>query len=336
MSEKKGTGISMTTRRFRHRCFAAAALAAFCGASFAWAGTQPRNKIARVVTLNQAGLPNTMPDRLEETMVRLDRAASFHPDIVCLPEGFAGRVVETLPGPITRRLAEWARQHSSYLIFGIRTRSGSRTYNTAVLLDRKGEVAGQYHKIHPTEGELRGGISPGEPDPPVFETDFGTIGIQICFDVNWWNTWKKLKRKGAKIVFFAAAYPADHQLRMLALMNEFYIVSSSRDRHSRIYDITGRVLAKTGAYQQWAGAALPVEKRLFEIDFHTGKVREIQKKYGGRVEVVWYHEDDWFTLASLDPDLTLADLIQEYGLTPLAAYRRRATKAIEKARSDTR
>ena len=58
----------------------------------------------------------------------------------------------------------------------------------------------------------------------------------------------------------------------------------------------------SGRFQPYAAAAIPIGKTLFEIDFHTTKAHEIQKKYGPKVEVVWHHEDDWFTLASLDPD----------------------------------
>jgi hypothetical protein len=187
--------------------------------------------------------------------------------------------------------------------------------------------------MHPTEDELAKGIRPGEPVPRVFETDFGKIGIQICFDVNWWDEWKALKEKGAKIVFFPAAYPAARQLAALALMNQLYIVSSTRSRLSRIYDITGAELAVSGQFQPWAGAALPLGKRLFEIDFHTRKARDIQRKYGEKVDVTWFHEDDWFTLASLDPDLTVEDLMAEFDLTPLDAYRHRAGKAIDAARN---
>jgi len=54
-------------------------------------------------------------------------------------------------------------------------------------------------------------------------------------------------------------------------------------------------------------------------------VREIQQKYGDRVAVTWYHDDDWFTLASLDPRVSTEDIIEE--------YRRRAEAAGVKARS---
>jgi hypothetical protein len=186
--------------------------------------------------------------------------------------------------------------------------------------------------MHPTEKELEQGTAPGAPDPPVFETDFGRIGIQICFDVNWWENWKRLKEKGAAIVFFPAAYPAATQLSAIALANQFFVVSSAESRPSRIYDITGRTLTETGLYQGWAGAVIPLGRRLFEVDFHAAKMRELQRKYGSRVDVTWYHEDDWFTLASLDPDLTVEDLEKEFGLTPLDDYLARAAKAIEGAR----
>ena len=62
------------------------------------------------------------------------------------------------------------------------------------------------------------------------------------------------------------------------------------------------------------------------------KVRELQRKYGSRVQLVWLNDDDWFTLASLDPQLTVEDLIAEFGLTPLDAYRIRAAKAVDAAR----
>ncbi len=293
-----------------------------------------RNRIVRVVTVSQALLRES-DDLLEETMARLNQAAVFKPDIACLPELFSRRPPEPVPGPVTEKLAAWALGHSSYVVFGLKTRVGGRVYNSALLIDRKGQIVGQYNKIHPTEEELKEGTTPGDDvEPPVFETDFGTIGIQICFDINWRDTWKRLKQKGAKIVFFPSAYPAAQQLPALALLNQYYVVASAMNGSSKIYDITGELLASSGKYQQWAGAELPVGKRLFEIDYNTEKAREIQQKYGSKVEVVWFHDSDWLTLASLDPDLTVEDLISAYGLTPLDEYIARATKAINKARAD--
>jgi len=322
--------------------FSVVALAVLCSSVVAAAqgprvtgAAQPSpDRIVRVVTVTQDGLQHDTKDLLEPTVARLDRAGSFHPDIACLPEMFSNRGPEPVPGPVTERLSAWARQHSSYVVFGLRTKKGDRVYNSAILLDRKGQIIGQYNKIHPTEDELKDGTTPGEDiDPPVFKTDFGTIGIQICFDVNWREKWRRLKEQGAQIVFWPSAYPAARQLPALALVNEYYVVSSTMSGAAHIYDITGQVLAASGKYQDWAEAAIPLGKRLFEVDYNSSKAQEIQQKYGSRVEVNWYHDSDWFTLASLAPDLSVEDLIREYGLTPLDEYIARATKVINQARA---
>ena len=101
-----------------------------------------------------------------------------------MPESFTNGEPETVPGPTTKRLSRWAKEHKCYVICPILIRDNDRTYNAAIVIDRQGRIIGRYCKIRPTEGELNRGICPGPKDPPVFETDFGTIGIQICFDVN--------------------------------------------------------------------------------------------------------------------------------------------------------
>ena len=77
---------------------------------------------------------------------------------------------------------------------------------------------------------------------------------------------------------------------------------------------------------------LPVGKKLFEIDFHVSKMRKIEQKYGSKVSIQWYHDDDLVSLASLDPELTVADLIDEFELTPHPAYIQRAQNAQDKRR----
>ncbi len=174
----------------------------------------PRNPLIRVVTVSQDGL-QAEPGKamLNATLARLDRTAAFKPDVACLPESFTRGAAEAVPGPTTDRLGAWAKQHSCYVICPMKVCAGQREFNSAVLIDRAGHVVGRYDKIRPTEGELSKGICPGSADPPVFETDFGTIGIQICFDVNWRGQWRRLKQQGAKIIFFPSAFPAARQAR---------------------------------------------------------------------------------------------------------------------------
>ncbi|QDU92811.1 carbon-nitrogen hydrolase family protein [Lignipirellula cremea] len=284
-----------------------------------------RNPLVRVATISLEGV-TAEPGRarLEAAISRLDQAAAFGPDIVCLPECFTRGEPEAVPGATIQRLSVWAKKHGCYLLCPLLVRDGERTFNSAVLLDRQGEIVGRYDKIRPTEGELEKAICPGVLDPPVFPTDFGLIGVQICFDVNWHAQWRRLREKGACIIFFPSAYPAARQLRSHAWRNQCFVVSATLSRAASIYDITGETLCSTGKFQAWTGAVLPVGKTLFEIDFHISKFRQIMQKYGDRVQVEWFHDDDLATLASLDPDLTVEDLIKEFALTPHPAYIERA------------
>jgi beta-ureidopropionase len=295
-----------------------------------------RNRAMNVAAVSQDGIPDR-PSReyLEETLTRLEWSACRNPDIVCLPENFPGLTADDaqpVPCPLTERLGAWARDKRCYVVVPYRVKDGPRQYNSAVLLDRQGEVIGRYDKIHPVDVEIERGISPGHADPPVFKTDFGIVGIQICFDVNWPQTWRQLKEKGAEIVFFPSAFPAARHLSLLARSCEYYVVSSARTRPSSVFDITGEVIASSGMFQPWADATLHLSKRLFEIDGHTGKMRRVERKYGRRIGVKWYHHEDQFTLASLDPDLAVEDIIREFELTPLSDYVARNEAAQESAR----
>jgi predicted amidohydrolase len=293
--------------------------------------------IVTVATVTQDGLLGAgAPDfqrRFDATFQRMEEAAACRPDILCLPECSAGRHCEPVPeGPAAGRLAEWAKDHNCYVVAGLRSECEGRKFNSALLFDRRGKYLGKYDKMHLTRPELDAGICPGRLDPPVFQTDFGVIGVQICFDVNWSAGWEALRRKGAGIVFYPAAFPAHVRLAAYTWLYGYYIVSSTNSRRSRLYDIAGEVLAETGEFRQWAAARLPLGKRLFEIDFHVEKARQIERKYGPRVEVRWCHDDDWWTLASLDPELCVEGIIREFELVPKDRYVAASEADIQAAR----
>jgi hypothetical protein len=108
-------------------------------------------------------------------------------------------------------------------------------------------------------------------------------------------------------------------------MHEMYIVSATKTLAAAIYDISGNTLARSAKYSEWARATLCMGKRLFEIDFQVRKAHEIERKYASRVRIEWHAEEDWFTLESLDPALSVAAIISEFGLVPKVDYHRRCS-----------
>ena len=131
---------------------------------------------------------NSRPERnLQLFAKQIDAAGALGLDIVCLPEalGLVGsgatirEVAEPIPGPATELLGEAARRNEIWVVAGLTEEEGDVVFNTAALLDRKGNPAGKYRKIHLPREEWKQGIEPGE-DYPIFETDFGIIAIRTC------------------------------------------------------------------------------------------------------------------------------------------------------------
>jgi predicted amidohydrolase len=118
-----------------------------------------------------------------------DRAAAEKPDLVLFTENLVDRstqrpVAETaqpIPGPATRMLSEKARQYKTWVATSMHESDGGLIYNTAVLIDREGRIAGKYRKVHLAMAEAEAGITPGS-SYPVFNTDFGRVGMMVCWD----------------------------------------------------------------------------------------------------------------------------------------------------------
>src|SRR5687768_10826770 len=202
----------------------------------------------RVSSISFAGGSGPMEGWVERARAaaveRLEEAALDRPDIACLPETFPGlgcgsedwfSTAEPVPGPTTAALAAVARRHEMWVICPLLEQRGARVFNAAVLLDRRGEIAGIYHKIHPTVSELRVGVTPGT-ETPVFETDFGRIGCAICFDLNFREVIDGLSAGGAEIVFFPSMYRGGLQLPIWAHDFGVHLVSATPGEGSVIVD----------------------------------------------------------------------------------------------------
>lgn len=142
-------------------------------------------------------------------------------------------VAEPIPGPMTKRLGAICRKYRIYCVACYTEWDGDKLYNTAVLLDRNGMVAGKYRKTHLCGSESRcNGITAGD-DLPVFQTDFGVVGIAICMDMYYPEMFRILTLKGARIICWPhQTYgPSEEiillQARCRALDNSCYLAGAN-------------------------------------------------------------------------------------------------------------
>ena len=218
----------------------------------------PAARRVRVVTTRIDDRPNATAAANRKYMAEiLDRAGREEPDIILLTEIFVDRgipgppqaLAEPIPGPATAVLSAKARLYKTYVITSLLESDGGRTYNAAVVIDRQGRLVGKYRKTHLPLAEVEDGVTPGS-DYPVFDTDFGRIGIMICWDAFFPETARILRLKGAEILFWPlAGDPSarhwDVTTRARAVDNGVFIVTSvSAGLASRIVDPDGEVVVE--------------------------------------------------------------------------------------------
>jgi predicted amidohydrolase len=191
-------------------------------------------------------------------------------DVIVLPEGITvvgnnkpyPEVAETIPGPTTKALGEVARKRSAYIAAGIYEREGSAIYNTAVLIDRAGNVAGKYRKVYLPREEVEAGLTPGS-DYPVFRTDFGTVGMMICYDVFFSDPARALALKGAEMILMPIWGGDETLAKARAIENKVFLIASGYDHPTYIMDPDGERLS-VGQRPGAAVATVDLNKRYME------------------------------------------------------------------------
>ena len=181
----------------------------------------------------------------------LDVAGESGVDLAALPEvwpcqGSAQQVraaAEPLDGPRVERLAEVARRYGMWIHSGsVLELDGDRVFNTSVLLDRAGERVATYRKIHLFDADPPGGVpsresflfSAGE-QVVTADTEFGRVGLSICYDVRFPELFRQLVVAGATILFVPAAFRfetgKDHWdvlVRARAIEDQAFVVAAAQ------------------------------------------------------------------------------------------------------------
>lgn len=288
----------------------------------------------RVLTTSTYGPDGrTVSDFRDLACAFVDAAGAERADLVCLPENFLDQgvpreqrpVVESIPGPTFDAVATLARKHGVWVVlpFCVGTETG-QIENSAVVIDRQGQLAGRYAKVYPTIGECEDRhVTPGG-GVTVIDTDFGRLGLAICYDIGWPQHWARLKEAGAEMVVWPSAYDGGFPLQAYAWSHFYYVVSAVRSEHSRIIDLTGRVLASTSRWHRLAAETIDLEKEVFHIDHQVEKMFRIQRELGQRVGLEALSEENVFTLESHDPAWSVGRIKDAFGLENFRDYHARA------------
>ncbi len=159
---------------------------------------------------------------IEAHLPYIDQAGSQGVQMLCFQEIFTGPyfcpsqdakwydAAESIPeGPTTQLMCEYAKKHGMVIVVPIYEEHMTGVYyNTAAVIDATGEYLGKYRKMHiPQVAGFweKFFFKPGNLGYPVFETQFGKVGVYICYDRHFPDGARCLGLNGAEIIFNPSA-----------------------------------------------------------------------------------------------------------------------------------
>ncbi len=261
-------------------------------------------------------------------------------DLAALPEiavnggrrGTAAEVSFPLEGAVLETMGAKARQHRCYIVVPMflteseLTGGPEGTYsNAAVLIDRDGKVAGIYRKVFPVavgpDNVLEGGVLPGRTFP-VFECDFGKLGIQICFDMAYDDGWAALDRGGAELVVWTTQSPGQIKSSARALRHHYYVLTSTWRNNASLFDPTGAMIREISQ----ARGEGPVFVEQIDLSYvllgwqpplANGAV--FDETFGERAGYRYSEAEDGGIFWSNDPDTPIMEMVRRLDLDLPAA-----------------
>jgi len=207
------------------------------------------------------------------------RAAEGGAKIACLPEIWnapynmkkLSDYAESADGETVSFMRELAKKEKILLIGGsIPEKDGGKIYNTCFAFSREGELLARHRKTHLFDVDIEGGVRFKEsdfftagdaPEGTVFDTEFGKIGLAICFDMRFPAMSIAMAKAGASLIFLPASFnlttgPAhwDLLIRARALDSQLYFAACAPARdenasyvsygHSRVASPWGAFIAE--------------------------------------------------------------------------------------------
>ncbi|MBS12180.1 MAG: hypothetical protein CME19_15225 [Gemmatimonadetes bacterium] len=243
-------------------------------------------------TMDRRESYETMQDCIDLYLPLTEQVIEDGAQLVCLPEialqyGVSGHQLDLavpMDAPEVQTFADLARTSGSLILLGLYERDHDAVHNTAALFGPAGLI-GRYHKVHlAVGGESESGILPGD-SFPVFATDLGRIGCNICMDSSAAESSRSIGLAGAD--FLLLPIMGDHRadrwsqgnpvfnegrwraiMRTRAIDNQLYmIVARNHSQGSCIIDRKGDFLAwnegdlpyiiadvpTDGGYRTWNG-----------------------------------------------------------------------------------
>ncbi|MEM3715116.1 MAG: carbon-nitrogen hydrolase family protein [Thermoprotei archaeon] len=230
-------------------------------------------------------IPASKEANLKKMYEYVDRAVDMGAHFVLFPElaltsyalkDLFYKVAEPVPGPSTEKMISKAREKNVYIGFGMPERSLNDPgviYNSMVLVGPQGLI-GKYRKIYlPTYGVFEEGrYFRNGATPIAVDTQFGRIGLEICFDLFFPELTRLLVLRGAHTIFVISVSPDMSR-------NFFELFTQARALENTVNVVYVNAVGNEEGLGYWGGShavdargKVLVKAKYFEEDLVTASI----------------------------------------------------------------
>ncbi len=119
--------------------------------------------------------------------------------------------------PVIAEFIPLAKEHHVVILVSYFEKADEQYFNSLVAINTDGTVMDNYRKTHIPDGpgyEEKFYFTPGDTGFKVYKTEFGKIGIGICWDQWFCETARALTLMGADIIFYPTAIGSEPEIHL--------------------------------------------------------------------------------------------------------------------------
>lgn len=217
------------------------------------------------------------------------------------------------PGPLLTEYRDFSRRNKCIVAGVSRTEIDGKSQQSIIYYGPDGTVLGMYHKMFPTDGDLRAGTVPGK-GPVVIDTPVGRLGGVLCFDLNFDELRDGYIPLAPDILCFSSYFHGDHLQSNWAYKTHSFLVGAIKDGLSDIRDPLGRIINSSTYYNRIAWARINLDRFLMHGSYNAEKWPAIRRKYKDKVLIDSHPPIGCAILYSYSDEFTAQDIAREFGL----------------------
>ena len=282
------------------------------------------------------GIQNMVKQVKEFWQSELNQVLPDKPDLIVLPESCESpsglsteeqfAYIRILKNQLLDFFSSVAKEHHCYIVFGAIHEEGNKVWrNSSILLDRKGNVTGIYHKNYPTIDEIESGIVPGN-EASVFECDFGKVACVVCFDLNFTELCAKYISQKPGIILFSSNFHGGLMESYWAYNCRSFFVGALESRYapSEILNPQGEVISSSTNYFDFTVTTINLDYCLAHLDYNWEKLSKLKEKYGNDVTITDPGKMGSVLITSGHASVSAKEMVKEFGIELLDDYLNRS------------